>query len=309
MKKFLTTIFLLLALYLILNYSENIIQYVMINFIYKDELKEKEPNKYFNKDDFSYVQLTDNQLPKNKQDILNIFYTALNKGYTDLTFYCPTDYNDCIEDVNEITSKDTTLSYINNFIKTFNTYNRIYVNINSFGRVNINVVKIYNDLDAKRIEEKVNELYPTIVKDNMSIEEKIKAVHDYIIGNTVYDKERADQIKREEALDEAHPSNTAVGPLFTGKAICGGYTDVMALFLDKMGVRNIKVASENHIWNAVYINGEWKHIDLTWDDPVVINGSDTIIHNYFLVSTKELLEKPDDQHNFDQNVFKELKAS
>ena len=81
----------------------------------------------------------------------------------------------------------------------------------------------------------------------------------------------------------------------------------MALFLDKMGIQNIKVASSNHIWNAVYIDGKWKHLDLTWDDPVVINGDSTLTYNYFLISTAELKEKNDEQHKFNEEIFSELK--
>lgn len=309
MRKMITTVFLLAIIYCLFNYSEHIMQFIMVNFIYKKDFEEKTPNEYYNKDNFKYVQLTNTMYPKNKQDILNIFYTALDKGYDELTFYCPMDYTDCIEDVNTVAMQETTLSYVNNFVKTYNTYNKIYVNINNFGRINITINKIYDNESIKKLNDKINEIYPTIINDSMSLEEKIKAAHDYIINSTSYDKERANQIKNNIAVDEAHPSNTALGPLYTGKAICGGYTDAMALFLDKIGVKNIKIASKNHIWNAIYINNEWKHIDLTWDDPVVINGGDTITYDYFLITTDEILSKNDEQHNFNKDIFKELKTS
>ena len=305
-RDFIISLLLIATIYFLFNYSNQIMQYVMIHVVYKDEVLDKKENVYFKQNNYSYVQLTDNYYPKNKQDILNLFYTALNKGYDELTFYCDVEYENCVDDVNEIASSETILSYINNYVSTFNSYNKIYININSFGRINVSINKIYSESDAKKINSKVDEVYNEIIKDNMSDLDKIKTVHDYIINNTAYDEERANQIKNNIANDEIHSSNTAFGPLFTGKAICGGYTDTMALFLDKMGIPNIKVSSKNHIWNAVYVDGKWLHLDLTWDDPVVINGDETLTYNYYLLNSEELTNKNDNQHDFDKNVFKEL---
>lgn len=305
-RDFIISLFLIATIYFLFNYSNQIMQFVMVHIVYRDEVLSKEENVYFKQNDYGYVQLTDNYYPKNRQEVLNLFYTALNKGYDELTFYCAVEYKDCIDDVNNIASSETVLSYINNFVSTYNSYNKIYININSFGRINVSINRIYSDNDIKKISEKIDEVYNNIIKDNMSDLDKIKTVHDYIIKNTTYDEERANEIKNNIANDEIHSSNTAFGPLFTGKAICGGYTDTMALFLDKMGIPNIKVSSKNHIWNAVYVNGKWLHLDLTWDDPVVVNGNETLTYNYYLLNTEELGNKTDNQHNFDINVFKEL---
>ena len=308
-KNLIITIILLLSIYCIFAYQNEIIEFIMVKIIYKDEILDKEANKYYKDIDYEYIQLTDNYRPNNRQDILNLFYTALDKGYDELIFYCPTTYEDCVEEVNKIATEETTLSYINNFVATYNSYTKIYVNINNFGRVNITINKIYDDEDISKIDNKIDELYNSLIKDGMTDEEKIRAIHDYIILNTSYDQEQANIVKNNVLTgdENAISSNTAIGPLFTGKAICGGYTDLMALFLDKMGIKNIKIASDTHIWNAVYLDGEWKHLDLTWDDPVVINGDDTLTYNYFLISTKELKEKNDEKHNFNEEIFSELK--
>ena len=81
----------------------------------------------------------------------------------------------------------------------------------------------------------------------------------------------------------------------------------MALFLDKIGLPNFKIASENHIWNVVYIDGQWKHLDLTWDDPVVDTGENILTYNYFLISTDDLKKKNEAQHQFDKSIFQEAK--
>ena len=307
MKKLITTITLLLTIGFLTIYYREIVQFLMIHVIYQDEVLVKEANQYEKNNQWEFVKETDNFKPESKQDILNIFYTALNRGWDELTFYCPDSYKDCLDDVNEITSNQNTLSYVNNFVSTYNSYNKIRVNMNNFGRVNIEIQHIYQSSDIAELQAKVDEIYNEIVQDDMTDSDKVKAAHDYIINRTVYDEKRSNEIKSGVVSDSIHTSNTAYGPLFIGKAICGGYTDAMALFLDKIGLPNFKIASENHIWNVVYIDGQWKHLDLTWDDPVVDTGENILTYNYFLISTDDLEKRNEAQHQFDKSIFQEAK--
>ena len=81
----------------------------------------------------------------------------------------------------------------------------------------------------------------------------------------------------------------------------------MELFFEKMGLKSYRVSSYLHIWNVVKIKDKWYHIDLTWDDPVLSDGTDDVLHDYMLIDTKKLLELEKSQHNFDQNIFIEVK--
>ena len=81
----------------------------------------------------------------------------------------------------------------------------------------------------------------------------------------------------------------------------------MELFLEKMNLKSYKVSSYMHIWNVVKINDKWYHIDLTWDDPVLSDGTDSILHDYMLIDTSKLLELEKSQHNFNQDIFLEVK--
>lgn len=51
-----------------------------------------EKNDYYRSYNFKYIANTDNFIPNNKQDILNIYYTILNSGMSDFTFYCHNEY-------------------------------------------------------------------------------------------------------------------------------------------------------------------------------------------------------------------------
>lgn len=257
-------------------------------------------NEYYRDYDFDFVQNTNNFRPNNYQDLLNIYYTVLNAGKSNFTFYCPNSYDNCLSDVKKLANDQDTLSDINNYVHPFNGFNHIESEYDSLGRVTINIIRSYDDNDIKMITSKIDELLPQLVSNTNSLENNIKNVHDYIVNNSKYDSNRSDKGVT------SYKSDTAYGPLFEGYALCGGYTDLMELFLERMNIKSFKVSSENHIWNAVYINNNWKHLDLTWDDPVATDGKDYLEYNYFLIDTDQLLTLEQTEHNFNLKHYKEL---
>ena len=128
---------------------------------------------------------------------------------------------------------------------------------------------------------------------------KIKTIHDYIIDNTKYD------VARKENGTSSYDSTKVNGVLFQGYGICSGYADTMAIFLDKMGIDNYKISSETHVWNAVKLDDKWYHLDLTWDDPISKNGTDSLLYNFFLINSETLLREDtkSKDHDFDNNYY------
>ena len=309
MKKFLGSIITVITCALIIYYRKPIATYLYKNFIFKKEINIPEVISYKKDEDYKYVQNTTDFSPKNKEEVLNILYTIINSGWTEFSFYCDDSYKDCNKDINEIAKDNSILGNINNFVHPYNTYSSITLSINNFGKVTVNIEHLYTTSDILAIDKEVNTIYDKIINQNMSDYEKIKKVHDYIINNTKYDQEKEkDPLNQNKYL---HKSNMAYGPLLNGIALCGGYTDAMALFLEKMGINNYRISSVNHIWNLVYINNEWKHLDLTWDDPVVIDNNnerkDVLTHKFFLINTTALKNLDNEQHNYDTNVYLEAK--
>ena len=260
-------------------------------------------NEYYRDYDFTFVQNTNDFRPKNKQDLLNVYYTIINSGESSFTFYCTREYPDCISEVQSIANNQSILSDINNYVHPLNGFSNIETEYDSLGRVTVTIEKSYSKEEIDMINEKVDLLSETLIKDNDSIYNNILRVHDYIINNTIYDSDRSDYniIK--------YKSDIAYGPLFEGYAICGGYTDLMELFLERMGIVSFKVSSDQHIWNAVYYNDNWLNLDLTWDDPVADDGKNYLEHNFFLISTTKLQSIEKTEHYFDFDVYKELKEA
>jgi len=249
--------------------------------------------------DYSFVQNTNKFIPSEKQDIINIVYTFLNSGWDTFTFYCPKEYDSCIDDVISITNDNVLLSNINNFVHPFNSFQTIETNYTTSGEVTLVSHKLYNKEMIETLDKKVNQIIENNIYESMTIKEKIKTIHDYIINNTKYDTEKITGVTKNN-------SNNAYGVLIDGYGICSGYTDAMALFLNKMGIQNIKVSSDKHIWNLVLFNNEWLNLDLTFDDPVTDTGEDILNDNYFLIDSKTMIEQDKTvQHNYDKNVFVE----
>ena len=83
----------------------------------------------------------------------------------------------------------------------------------------------------------------------------------------------------------------------------------MQLFLEKLGIKNYKVSSAEHVWNAVLVNNQWLHLDLTWDDPVTSTKENILDHKFFLIPTTTLLTLEQTEHQFNMDVYSELKEA
>ena len=264
--------------------------------IVSNENKLKE-NEYHNETFTTYVEETDKLDVSNKSELINVYYTAINRGYDNLTFYCNDEYVNCMNDIKELDEENTKFSYINQIVNVYNSYNSIessYLN----QRVDIKINKKYTKDDINKINNRIDEIITELnINDYDSVEDKIRVFHDYIADTNTYDQEMADN------KNSIYHSDIAIGTLFEGKSICSGYTDTMSIFLDRINVKNVRVSTDNHVWNALYLNDNWYHIDLTWDDPVTTDNSNVISHNYFLIDTTELLEKNDNEHNFNTEVY------
>ncbi|MGM9834868.1 MAG: transglutaminase domain-containing protein [Bacilli bacterium] len=269
----------------------------------KPELVILPSNEYTKDDKYLFLQPNNDYVPHSYQDIINIFYSAINNGWKNFTFYCPDEYIDCINDVKEISDDNSLLTHINNYTHPYNNFINFKTIFSESGEVTIKLEYLYNEDMIKEINKVVEDIINSKITPNMDDETKILTIHDYIINTTQYDVE-----KNETGKSNYH-SNIAYGALIEHYAICGGYADAMAIFLTKMGYKNYKIASTSHVWNAVYLNGKWLHLDLTWDDPVSEKGVNYLYHKYFLVDNDGLIKADGtlNNHTFDKSIYLEFK--
>lgn len=298
MKKLFSLIVFIILIGFIYTNRENIVKTYNQYFVpIEDKITKLEKNSYFRDYDFSYVQNIDHFIPKNKDEILNIYYTIVNSGMTEFTFYCPNDYASCINDVRDIANDQDRISNINNFVHPYNSFKTLQTEVDSIGKVTLHINKVYDDEMIIIINYKIDEILKNNTNQDDSLKDKIRKIHNYIINHTVYDKDRSDK----KIIN--YKSDNAYGVLAEGYGLCGGYTDAMMLFLEKLGVKSIKISTENHIWNYINIDDKWLHLDLTWDDPVSSDGKNILDDSYFLITDQELKQLEKEEHNYNSEIY------
>ena len=90
-------------------------------------------NLYYKEEPFLFIQNTDNFMPFSKGDLKRIFYTVVNSGWDNFTFYCPHEYTSCIDDMREFSQDQNLLTHINNYVHPYNSFS----NINHFGNYSL----------------------------------------------------------------------------------------------------------------------------------------------------------------------------
>ena len=262
-------------------------------------------NEYYLEDNFNYVDNYTSMGISNKIELINFIYYALNSGISSTERYIDRSYSNYQNDIDMLTINNgegfkETISLLNNFVHPYNSSNNIKLTYGGDYTIGISINKAYSNDDIAAINEIVDKVIKEKLNNNMPTREKIKIIHDYIIDNAEYDK-----LKYENKNDTTYKSNTAYGVLVQGYGTCNGYADAMAIFLDKLNIINYKISNSEHIWNLVYLDGKWYHLDLTWDDPI----SDVNINRdtYFLITTLELEELNDGTHKFDKSIYTEAK--
>lgn len=173
-------------------------------------------------------------------------------------------------------------------------YNDIYLNTPSGYLIrgwtissNGNIKMLYSDkpkVAAKKMklaDKKAEGVIKKIIKPNYNDYDKVKAVHDYIAANTVYN------FKGLNSNTLVEDDFNIYGTLVKGVAVCDGYARTASYLLDKLGIDNQYVLGNAngglHAWNKVKIDGKWYNMDITWDDPSHSkNGK--YRYTYFLLS-------------------------
>ncbi len=303
LKLTITVIIIVITAYLIYdNYYllTNKLEYVYTKYFVPDIKQNLSDNIYRKKENYGYLKINENTTIKNEDDAKNAIYTFLDAGWEEYTIKCDPDYLSCVNDVKKMVENNTYLTDLSNFVHPFNTFNKVNTTFNNTGRIILKKESRYTKEQIKKISEKVDEIYGKNYNTSKNVKENIKIFHDYIINNTKYDSSNTTGLS-------SINSSTAYGVLFDGVGICSGYADAMSLFLEKMNVKNYRISSNTHVWNLVYVDGSWWHLDLTWDDPITSDGSNILSDKYFLINTNTLKNISNAEHTFDEKIYVEAK--
>ncbi len=212
-------------------------------------------------------------------------------GDFDLSLEHDDDRDYVIETYNSVINSTPCLFYI---------YEDFTVNYQmSDGHVT-HIVPTYMDNVEERKEifqRKTTEILSRIIRPGMSDEAKTLAIHDYLVRHAEYNYGNT-------TMDDY----TAYGVIVNELGVCQSYSLAYNYLLTVVGIPTKFCASEyqyddegnflggmNHGWSLVQLNGNWYHVDVTWDDPdwgsEEENSQGYVVHDYYLYSDETLLEK------------------
>ena len=138
----------------------------------------------------------------------------------------------------------------------------------------------------KEAEEQavVDAAIASCVTNGMSDYEIAKALHDYLATHNEYDM-------RLYSGNLPALSRTSYGALVNRTSVCAGYALAYERLMDQVGIPCEYVTGMTtngyHAWNIVQIDGEWYHVDVTWDDPTP-DREGYVRYKYFLKSDKAM---------------------
>ena len=133
----------------------------------------------------------------------------------------------------------------------------------------------------KKVDDSVEQLLKGINGDTEPFD-RVKIVHDRLVNLVTYD------------LSTKNPYDL-YGAIINGEAVCEGYARAFQRLMYKVGVPCLIVKGSSrdipHAWNLVYLDGEWYHIDATWNDAEVQIGTATIPYidySYFNITDQQI---------------------
>ena len=293
MKSIINIFFMIILVICVYIFKDNISTFINDSVVYKTSNNTLTYNEYFINNDYLYVQNIYTDKVINRQELLNMLYTIINSGDEKFTFKC--SYEACINDVKEIINNSEIITSINNYVHPYNSFLSVNIDVSESGNITLTPNRIYKENEIIEINKYIDNFILNNINNEMSDYDKIKAFHDYVINNTIYDNSGSKEFF------------TAYKLITEGKAICGGYSDIISIYLNKLGIKNYKISSYNHVWNLVYVNDSWLHLDATWDDPVASDGNQYLLYNFFLINTEDLLNLDTVEHEFNKDIYLEAK--
>ena len=124
---------------------------------------------------------------------------------------------------------------------------------NDFKTANFGMMTSSQWKETKAAIEKFKQEYIT---DGMSDMEKEIKIIEWLVQNCRY-QSKSDWSR-----------STAYSCIILGKAQCAGYADAFLQTAKLCGLDARYIHNSSHAWNLVKLDGDWYHVDVTWEDPI-----------------------------------------
>lgn len=139
--------------------------------------------------------------------------------------------------------------------------------------------------DEEKHERMMAEMIAETCLEGMEPWQKVLRVHDYIVSRAEYSHNLV--------------YNNGYHALVNEKTACYGYAQLFLRIMQRLDIPcQIVICNDvgngvGHAWNVVQLDGNWYHIDLTWDDPLA-DVCGRVYYDNFLKTDREFKENGHD---------------
>lgn len=160
-------------------------------------------------------------------------------------------------------------------------------NLSFAEKIGIGEIFTYSFNMINKMNDMARVVLQNIIDDNMSDEEKILTVYQYVVDHLIYDHEELRK-RREFILSTSGKIstyenrykyiNSSYEAFMSGKVVCEGYVNMLNFLLNKLNIESRTVYSSvkgsedytpgvyNHAANAIKIDNEWYFFDSQLED-------------------------------------------
>ena len=161
---------------------------------------------------------------------------------------------------------------------------------------------LYSFTEARMMIEKIHNAADPVIQRALEYKNdpfKMELfLHNSVVKSVAYDYEAAAR------AGEGHNAHSIIGTFIDTKAVCDGISRAFKLLCDSVGLPCLVVAGyaddkgifpkdSLHAWNLVNIDGQWYHVDVTWDAmELIYSGGKQSEHHfmfdYFNLTTEDI---------------------
>lgn len=118
--------------------------------------------------------------------------------------------------------------------------------------------------------------YQLVPDQSVSDAQKAVVIHDWMTANLAYDNYKVTTLGNatRAKYNKDYTGRYSMWDLRVG--VCADFATIYCIMLRSLGVPAVGLAQDNvHVWNLVYLDGEWVEIDITGDMRRQVMGEDT----------------------------------
>ena len=201
----------------------------------------------------NYSDMTDDDLYKipSYVESLSFYECYFINDLSSLPDICPNLKYLIISNCSSLTDLDFVYELPN--LETFKIYGSAYVNEDLVDYLDSN--NISHNIDEKKLRyaHEVDSIVDSIITDDMSDLDKVKAITLYLIDNYEY--------------DEAYTNESNFKPLESmldsKRGVCAGYAYLANVLLRKANVNSYEVINDVHAWNLIEEDDKYYYLDIT----------------------------------------------